>query len=198
MRLVVLDQPVQVRPHRVEWVEGHHGAGQVRRSQEFGEVAGLVVPVAGLEVVQQAPAVLGGAEQAAPGAVGAAGPAGGLAVHGHGPQPAPGQRLGLLGGAPGTVSAHAGRRRPAGAPAAVWARPEQGPGQGPRARRSSTTRIVFSSGARYRPAIGSHGARSRARSAWLARLTHCPTAVNRSFPAAVNAQTAIAIAQASG
>ena len=34
------------------------------------------------------------------------------------------------------------------------------------------------------------GARSRARSAWLARLTHCPTAVSRSLPAAVNAQTA--------
>jgi hypothetical protein len=65
-------------------------------------------------------------------------------------------------------------------------------------RRSSTTRIVFSSGARYRPAIGSHAARSRARSAWLARPIHCPTAVNRSFPAAVNAQTAIAIRQASG
>ena len=65
-------------------------------------------------------------------------------------------------------------------------------------RRSSTTRIVFSSGARYCPAIGSHGARSRARSAWLARLIHCPTAVNRSFPAAVNAQTAIATRQASG
>ncbi len=65
-------------------------------------------------------------------------------------------------------------------------------------RRSSTTRIVFSSGTRYRPAIGSHGARSRARSAWLARPIHCPTAVSRSFPAAVNAQTAIATRQASG
>ena len=49
-----------------------------------------------------------------------------------------------------------------------------------------------------RPAIGSHGARSRSRSAWPARLTHCPTAVSRSFPAAVNAQSAIAIRQASG
>ncbi|MGZ4591925.1 MAG: cyanophycin synthetase family protein [Actinomycetes bacterium] len=36
----------------------------------------------------------------------------------------------------------------------------------------------------------------RARSAWPARLIHCPTAVNRSFPAAVNAQTATR--QASG
>ena len=45
-------------------------------------------------------------------------------------------------------------------------------GPGPRrSRRSSTTRIVFSSGARYRLASGSHGARSRARSAWLARLS---------------------------
>ena len=58
--------------------------------------------------------------------------------------------------------------------------------------------MVFSSGARYRPASGSHGARSRARSAWPARLIHCPTAVNRSFPAAVNAQTATATRQASG
>ena len=65
-------------------------------------------------------------------------------------------------------------------------------------RRSRTTRIVFSSGARYRPPIGSHGACSRARSAWPARLIHCPTAVNRSFPAAVNAHRAIAIRQASG
>jgi hypothetical protein len=44
----------------------------------------------------------------------------------------------------------------------------------------------------YRSATGSHGACSRARSSWLARLIHCPTAVNRSFPAAVNAQTATA------
>jgi hypothetical protein len=63
---------------------------------------------------------------------------------------------------------------------------------------SKTTRIVFSSGARYRPVTGSQGARIRARSAWLARLVHCPTAVSRSFPAAVNAQTAIAIRQGSG
>ena len=127
MRLLVLDQPVQVRPHRVECVEGHHGAGQVHRSQEFGEVAGLVVLNPDLKLVQQAPAMFGGAEQVDPGAVGAAGPTGGLAVYGHGPQPVPGQRLGLLGRAPGTVSAHAGRRRPAGAPAAAPARPEQGP-----------------------------------------------------------------------
>ena len=38
-----------------------------------------------LEVIQQAPAVLGDAEEVNPGAVGAAGSAGGLAVHGHGP-----------------------------------------------------------------------------------------------------------------
>jgi hypothetical protein len=37
---------------------------------------GLVVLDADLEVVQQVPAVLGGAEQVDPGAVGAAGPAG--------------------------------------------------------------------------------------------------------------------------
>ena len=82
-------------------------------------------------------------------------------------------------------------------PAAVNAQSAIAIRQARGSRRSSTTRIVFSSGARYRPASGSHGARSRARSAWLARLAHCPIAVNRSFPAAVNAQTAIAIRQAS-
>jgi len=81
VRLLVRDQPVQVRPHRMQGVEGHHGAGQVQRFQQLGEVAGLVVPVADLEVVQQAAAVPGGAEQVHPGAIGAAGPAGGLAVH---------------------------------------------------------------------------------------------------------------------
>src|SRR5260370_40344663 len=50
-----------------------------------------------------------------PGAVGAAGPAGGLAVPGPGPLPAPGQRFCPLGGAPGTVGAPAGRGWPAGA-----------------------------------------------------------------------------------
>ena len=79
------DQPVQVRPHRVEGIEGHHGAAQVQGVQELGEVAGLVVLDADLEVVQQVPAVPGGAEQVNPGAVGAAGPAAGLAVHGYGP-----------------------------------------------------------------------------------------------------------------
>ena len=69
----------------MEGVEGHHGTGQVQRFQEFGEVAGLVVLDVDLEVVQEAAAVLGGAEQVHPGAVGAAGPAGGLAVHGHRP-----------------------------------------------------------------------------------------------------------------
>jgi hypothetical protein len=55
--------------------------------------------------------------------------------------------------------------------------------------------VMVGLGARYRPPSGSNGARSRARSVWLARLIHCPTAVNRSFPAAVNAQTAIATRQ---
>jgi hypothetical protein len=139
------------------------------------------------------PAVFGDAEEAAPGPVGAAGSPGSLAVHGHGPQPAAGQDSCPLGGTPGTVVAHAGRRRPAGAPGSARARVRA---RG--SRRSRTTRIVFSSGARYRPVTGSHGARSRARSAWLARLIHCPTAVYQSFPAAVNARTAIATRQASG
>jgi hypothetical protein len=51
----------------------------------LGEIAGLVVLDADLEVVQQVAAVFGDAEQVHLGAVGAAGPAGGLAVHGHGP-----------------------------------------------------------------------------------------------------------------
>ena len=79
------DQPVQVRPHRVQGVEGHHGAGQVQGFQELGEVAGLVVLDVDLKVIQEVPAVLGDAEEVDPGAVGAAGPAGGLAVHGHCP-----------------------------------------------------------------------------------------------------------------
>jgi hypothetical protein len=37
LRFVVGDQPVQVRPHGMECIEGHHGAGQVRRSQQLGE-----------------------------------------------------------------------------------------------------------------------------------------------------------------
>jgi hypothetical protein len=85
MRFLAGDQPVQVRPHRMQRVEGHHGAIEVHRSQELGEMAGLVVLDIDLQMVQQVPAVLGDAEQVDPGAVRAAGPAGGLAVHGHGP-----------------------------------------------------------------------------------------------------------------
>ena len=81
-----------------------------------------------------------------------------------------------------------GMARRSGGGRAAW--PEQGPGQRDPGR--------FSSGARYRPAIGRPGTRSRARPAWLARFIHWPTAVNRSFPAAVNAQMAIATRQASG
>ena len=36
-------QPVQVRPHRMEGVESHHGTVQVQGPQESGEMAGLVV-----------------------------------------------------------------------------------------------------------------------------------------------------------
>jgi hypothetical protein len=64
-------------------VKGHHGTGQVQGLQELGEMAGLVVPVADLEVIQEAPDVLGDAEKMDPGAVGAAGASGGLAVHSH-------------------------------------------------------------------------------------------------------------------
>jgi hypothetical protein len=48
-------------------------------------VAGLVVLDIDLKVIQQVPAMLGGTEEVNPGAVGAAGSAGGLPVHGHGP-----------------------------------------------------------------------------------------------------------------
>jgi hypothetical protein len=53
--------------------------------QQFGEMAGLVVLSADLEMIQKVPAMLGGAEKMNPGAVGAAGPAAGLAVHRHRP-----------------------------------------------------------------------------------------------------------------
>ena len=161
-------------------------------------MAGLVVLDADLEVVQQASAMLGGAEQVDPGAVGAARAAGGLAVHGHGPQPVPGQRLGLLGGAPGTVSARAGRGRAAGAAAAARAWPEQGPGQGPRVQavQHDPDRLLIRC-----PVPASHRVPRDAQPGQVGlagRLIHCPTAVSRSFPAAVNAQTAIATRQASG
>ena len=69
----------------MEGIEGDHGAVQVQGFQDFGEVTGLVVLDVDLEVVQKAPAVLGDTEEVDPGAVGAAGSAGGLAVHGHRP-----------------------------------------------------------------------------------------------------------------
>jgi hypothetical protein len=81
----VRDQPVQVRPDRVQGVGGHHGAGQVHGFQQLSEMAGLVVLDVNLEVIQQPAAVLGRAEEVDPGAVGPAGAARGLAVHGHGP-----------------------------------------------------------------------------------------------------------------
>jgi hypothetical protein len=62
----------------MEGVEGHHGAVQVHGFQESGEMAGLVVLDVDLEVVQEPPAVFGDAEEMDPGAIGAAGSAGGL------------------------------------------------------------------------------------------------------------------------
>ena len=69
----------------MQGVGGHHGAIEVHRSQQLGEVAGLVVLGIDLQVIQEVPAVLSDAEQVDPRAVRAAGPAAGLAVHGHRP-----------------------------------------------------------------------------------------------------------------
>ena len=69
----------------MQGVEGHHGAVQVQGLQECSEMAGLVVLDVDLEVIQEVPAVLGGAEKMDPGAVSAAGSAGGLAIHRHCP-----------------------------------------------------------------------------------------------------------------
>ena len=81
VRLLLGDQPVQVRPGGMERVAGHHRPGQVQGLQEPGEMAGLVVLDADPEVIRQAPAVLGRAEQVDPAAISAAGPA----VHRDGP-----------------------------------------------------------------------------------------------------------------
>ena len=48
-------------------------------------MAGLVLLDVDLKVVQEAAAVLGDAEKMDPGAIGAVGSTGGLAIHGHGP-----------------------------------------------------------------------------------------------------------------
>jgi hypothetical protein len=69
----------------MEGIEGHHGTLQVQGAQESGEMAGLVVLDVDLEVVQETPAVLSDAEKMDPGAIGAAGSTGRLAIHGHGP-----------------------------------------------------------------------------------------------------------------
>ena len=82
--LLLPGQPVQVRPHRMQGIEGDHGTGQVQGLQECGEVAGLVVLDIDLNMVQETAAVLGGTEEMNPGPVGAAGSPRGLAVHGHG------------------------------------------------------------------------------------------------------------------
>ena len=85
MAFLLPGQPVQVRPHRVQGIEGHHGTAEVQGLQECGEVAGLVVLDVNLEVAQETAAMLGGAEQMNPGAIAAAGSPRGLAVHGHRP-----------------------------------------------------------------------------------------------------------------
>jgi hypothetical protein len=69
----------------MEGIEGHHGTVEGHGSQQRGEMAGLVVLDVHLKVIQQAPAVLGDAEEVDPGAVGAASSPAGLAVHRHCP-----------------------------------------------------------------------------------------------------------------
>ena len=69
----------------MESIESHHGPGQVQGFQELSEMAGLIVLDVHLKMVQEPPAVLRDTQQVHPGAVAAAGPAGGLAVHRHGP-----------------------------------------------------------------------------------------------------------------
>jgi hypothetical protein len=85
MALSLPGQPVQVRPHRMQRVEGHHGTLQVQGGQERGEMAGLVVLDIDLEMIKKASAVLSYAKEMHPGPVAAAGTAGSLAVHGHSP-----------------------------------------------------------------------------------------------------------------
>ena len=85
MAFLLPGQPVQVRPHRVQGIEGHHGAARSSGSRSAVKWLVSLCLTSDLEVVQEAPAMLGDAEEVHPGAVGAAGPAGGLAVHGHGP-----------------------------------------------------------------------------------------------------------------
>src|SRR5512144_1624241 len=88
LRLFGGDQPVQVGAHGQQGVEGDRDAGQVQFGQHLGEVRGLVVLDVDLQVVQQsAGAVLDHAEQVDPGAVRAAGAAGGLPVHRHSTDP---------------------------------------------------------------------------------------------------------------
>ena len=82
---LVVCQPGQVRPDRMEGAGGHHGTVQVQGFQELGQMAGLVVLDADLQMVQQVPAVFGGTEKMDPGAVGAPRAAGDLVIHGHGP-----------------------------------------------------------------------------------------------------------------
>src|ERR1017187_4272998 len=66
-------QPVQVRPHRMQGIEGHHGAIEVQRLQKRSEMAGLVVLDVNLEMGQETAAMLSDAEQVNPGAISAAG-----------------------------------------------------------------------------------------------------------------------------
>ena len=122
-------------------------------------MAGLVMLDADLEVVQQVPAVIRGTERWT--RVPSARRAPREACR---PRPRPSR----LRASVSASLASAGRGSRARWPGAARrgrlprGRPEQGPGQARVSRRTSTTRTVLSSGARYQAPSGSHGARNRA------------------------------------
>jgi hypothetical protein len=94
--LLARHQPVQVRPHRVQRVEGHHHPGQVHLGQQLAQVVGLVALGVDGDLAEEVAVVAAGAEQVHPGAIGAARPAAGLAVEPDCAQPSSrrGPRLG--------------------------------------------------------------------------------------------------------
>ena len=165
-------EPTQVRLDRREGVDGHHGAGQVEGLQELGESADLALDV-DLKVVQQAPAVLGGAEEVD------RAPLARRAPRAVSPSMATARSRSRASVCAGRAARRARSRArwPLGAPGAPASRAEQSPGQGRGPSRSRATRIVFSSRC---PVPAGQRVPWRAQpgqAAWPARLIDCPTAV---------------------